>query len=75
MFIYRLFVGDGLRLTKTRVLKACISEKDLFPGDRVIEDMLGTLRGSYEALRFLQGEFFVAPEFLAAAEKKGNDDL
>lgn len=64
MFIFRLFVDNGLRLAKIRVLKACMSEKNLFPTKRAIEDALETLRGSYEALRFLEGEFFVAPEYL-----------
>ena len=65
LFIYKLFVDHGLRLAKSRVLKACISEKKLFPRKRAVEDTLETLRGAYEALGFLDGEFFVAPEYLA----------
>ncbi|MFH1741979.1 MAG: hypothetical protein ABIH23_23505 [bacterium] len=65
LFIYRLFIDNGLRLAKSRVLKACISEKKLFPRKRAVEDTLETLRGAYEALGFLDGEFFVAPEYLA----------
>ncbi len=64
-FIHRLFVEHGLRLPKSRVLKACVSEKNLFPRKRAVEDTLETLRGAYEALGFLDGEFFVAPEYLA----------
>ena len=65
LFIYRLFVDNGLRLAKLRVLKACIAEKKLFPRKRAVEDTLETLRGAYEALGFLEGEFFVAPEYLS----------
>jgi len=65
LFIYNLFVDNGLRLAKARVLKACISEKRLFPRKRAVEDTLETLRGAYEALGFLDGEFFVAPEYLS----------
>lgn len=64
LFIYRLFIDNGLRLAKSRVLIACIDETKLFPRKRAVEDTLETLRGAYEALGFLDGEFFVAPEYL-----------
>jgi hypothetical protein len=71
LFIYRLFIEDGLRMAKSRVLKACVSEKSLFPRKRAVEDTLETLRGAYEALGFLEGEFFVAPEYLATTSPRG----
>ncbi|MFH1740609.1 MAG: hypothetical protein ABIH23_16495 [bacterium] len=70
MFIFRLFVDNGLRLPKDKVLVACSSDKSLFPTKRAVEDTLDTLRGSYEALRLLNGEFFVAPEYLAGGQYK-----
>ncbi|HPA44154.1 MAG TPA: hypothetical protein PLG59_07855 [bacterium] len=63
-FICRLFVDHGLHLPKDRVLEACSSEHRLFPSKRALDEALDTLRGSYEALRFLNGEFFIAPEYL-----------
>jgi len=63
-FICRLFVQHGLHLPKDRVLAACFSERRLFPSKRALDEALDTLRGSYEALRFLNGDFFVAPEYL-----------
>ena len=65
MFIYGLFVAEGLRLAKGDILRACLREKTLYPAKRSVEDVLGTLRGEYEALRFLKGECFVAPEYFA----------
>jgi len=64
LFIYRLFVKDGMRLTKKRVIQACASDRDLFPRRRVVEDALETLRGAYEALGFIEGELFITPEYL-----------
>ncbi len=64
-FIYKMFVGQGLRISRNLVLKTCASEMTLFPSKRAVEDTLDTLRGAYEAVRLLDGELFVAPEYLA----------
>ncbi len=65
LFIYRLFVKEGMRLTKKQVIQACSLDEDLFPRRRVVEDTLETLRGAYEALGFVEGELFVTPEYLS----------
>ncbi len=64
-FICRLFVWHGLRLSRNDVIETCALEENLFPTKRAIEDAVDTLRGAYEALRFLNGDLFVAPEYLA----------
>jgi hypothetical protein len=66
LFIYTLFVKQGMRLDKNKVIKACTSDQNLFPHRRVVEDALETLRGAYEALGFLEGELFITPEYINA---------
>lgn len=65
LFIYTLFVQQGLRLAKINVIQACTSDQILFPHRRVVEDAIETLRGAYEALGFLKGELFITPEYLS----------
>ncbi|RJP27107.1 MAG: hypothetical protein C4527_13970 [Candidatus Omnitrophota bacterium] len=65
LFIYKLFVKEGMRITKKKVIQACSSHQSLFPRRRVVEDALETLRGAYEALGFVEGELFITPEYLS----------
>lgn len=65
MFIFDLFVEKGMRLAKHKVIKACTSQRRLFPHRRVVEDALETLRGAYEALGFIEGELFITPEYIS----------
>ncbi|MBD3268362.1 hypothetical protein GF373_16975 [bacterium] len=65
LYIYALFVNQGMRLAKNKVINACTSDENLFPHRRVVEDALETLRGAYEALGFLEGELFITPEYIS----------
>ncbi len=64
LFIYSLFVKQGMRITKKRVISECTTDEALFPRRRVVEDALETLRGAYEALGLIRGELFITPEYL-----------
>ncbi len=65
LFVYSLFVKEGMRIAKKKVIQACASDRGLFPRRRVVEDTLETLRGAYEALGFVEGTLFVTPEYLS----------
>ncbi len=72
VFIYNLFVKNGLRIAKKEIVDACLRNKDLFARRRAVEDTIETLRSAYEALGFENGEMFIAPEYLEVEPVMGH---